>query len=263
MLILGIDRDVQLTPFTNTAELLRGPQLLLDTLSRPQFGPQNIGVTTEIGSVKVRVAGHYTVGPGFTADGAAAVSSDTFFQIFPDHKAGDISIGLVRLKPNYKADDVAEALRKIVPSDTRVFTRAELLRREQDYWADGTSLGPVFGTGVVLGLIIGIVILYQVMSNDIASRIREYATLKALGYSFRQLVVIVLKEVSAFAIVGFVLGLLMASTLYKFVRDQTGLPVTMDPSTSVAVFLLTLGMCWISGWLATRKIRSADPAGLF
>ena len=263
LLILGMDPSMPFQPFTNAAPLLRGRGLLLDTLSRPWFGSQDVGVTTEIGQTQVRVAGNYTLGPGFTADGAAVVSSDTFLQIFPHHDIGNVSVGLIRLDPNSRPEEVAESLRRSLPSDTRVFTRAELLEHEKTYWADGTSLGPVFGSGVVLGLIIGIVILYQVMSNDIASRIREYATLKALGYTFRQLAGIVLTEVSAFGVAGFVLGLLLASTLYKFVREETGMPVAMDASMAVAVFLLTLAMCWISGWLATRRVRRADPAELF
>ena len=263
LLILGMDPSMPFQPFTNAAPLLQDRQLLLDTLSRPWFGSQDVGVTTEIGQTQVRIAGNYTLGPGFTADGAAVVSTATFWQIFPDYNHGIVSMGLIRLEPGARPDEVAQSLRRNLPSDTRVFTRAELLENEKTYWADGTSLGPVFGSGVVLGLVIGVVILYQVMSNDIANRIREYATLKALGYTFRQLVFIVLKEVSAFGVIGFVMGLLLASTLYRFVRDQTGMPVAMDSSMAVAVFFLTLGMCWISGWLATSRIRRADPAELF
>src|SRR6202035_2356582 len=122
LLILGMDPSMPFQPFTNAAPLLQGRQLLLDTLSRPWFGSQNVGVTTEIGETQVRVAGNYTLGPGFTADGAAVVSSETFLQIFPHHDIGNVSMGLIRLAPNSRPEEVAELLRRILPSDTRVFT---------------------------------------------------------------------------------------------------------------------------------------------
>jgi len=37
----------------------------------------------------------------------------------------------------------------------------------------------------------------------------------------------------------------------------------MTASRAVFVLLLTLGMCLLSGLLATQKLRSADPADLF
>jgi putative ABC transport system permease protein len=87
--------------------------------------------------------------------------------------------------------------------------------------------------------------------------------LKALGYTDRQLQWIVLQEVSAFSIVGFVAGWLMSAALYKVVRDATGLPVMMTPGRTVAILLSTLFMCWLAGLLSTRKLQRANPAELF
>ena len=37
----------------------------------------------------------------------------------------------------------------------------------------------------------------------------------------------------------------------------------MTGGRAVAVLVLTMGMCLLSGLLATQKLRSADPADLF
>ena len=67
----------------------------------------------------------------------------------------------------------------------RVLTRAQLETQEQKYWAQETPAGLVFGLGVVLAVVVGIVILYQVLATDVTKHLPEYATLKALGYRDR------------------------------------------------------------------------------
>jgi hypothetical protein len=39
--------------------------------------------------------------------------------------------------------------------------------------------------------------------------------------------------------------------------------MTMPFDRAATVFLLTIGMCWAAGLLATRKLHKADPADLF
>jgi len=102
-----------------------------------------------------------------------------------------------------------------------------------------------------------------VVATDIANRMREYATLKALGYDARSLRRIVLEEVVMFGVMGFVIASLMSAGLFKIVANVTGLPTTMEFGRSVLVFLLTLSMCCTAGLLATQKLSHADPADLF
>jgi len=65
-----------------------------------------------------------------------------------------------------------------------------------------------------------------------------------------------------FSVLGFAAGGLLSAGLYKIVEDRTGLPMSMHAPRTGGIFLLTLGMCWIAGLLATRKLRHADPADL-
>jgi putative ABC transport system permease protein len=263
MLIMGFEPSLDLLGVSgNSDSRLENGRILIDSLTRPHFGPQATGTVTELGDRQVQIAGQYQIGPGFATDGAAIMDDDTFIRITKGsiEKPGLIA---VRTSPGADIQEVAAALRKALPEDTRVFTREEMIQREEDYWAIQTSIGPVFAAGAVLGLIIGIVILYQVMVTDIANHIREYATLKALGYGPRRLQAIVLQEVSAFSAAGFLVGWLLSAILYKVVRDETGLPMSMPPGRTLMIFVLTLLMCWTAGLLSTRKLHKANPAELF
>ena len=87
--------------------------------------------------------------------------------------------------------------------------------------------------------------------------------MKAIGYEDRSLQGIVLQEVVIFAVIGFIIGALLSASLYAGVRAATSLPIAMTPARLGAIFFLTLMMCGVSGLLATRKLRTADPAELF
>jgi putative ABC transport system permease protein len=263
MLVMGFDpaRDL-LSTGANTIDLFKDGQILVDSLTRTQFGPLAAGVTTEIGGMQVRIAGHYRIGPGFATDGAAVMSDDTFVRTFRERSIEQPSIGVLRLEQGTDAERIAAELRRTLPQDTQVLTQVEMIRREQDFWIRQTSIGPVFASGGVLGLIIGAVVIYEVVATDIANRLREYAALKALGYDSRRLRSIALDEVLMFSVLGFAAGWLLSAGLYKIVQSRTGLPMSMHAIRSAGVFLLTLGMCWISGLLATRKLGRADPADL-
>jgi putative ABC transport system permease protein len=263
MLVMGVEPSTDLLKLAGTypARLENG-RVLIDSLSHPDFGSQTTGTVAELGTQRVEIVGQYRLGPGFAADGAVVMDDDTFIHVM-DRTVEQPSLGAVRIAPGVRVAEVAAALRRAVPVDTQVFTRDEMIQREEDFWASQMSIGPVFAAGAAIGLVIGVVILYQVMSTDIANHIREYATLKALGYTDRQLQWIVLQEVSAFSIIGFLAGWLMSAALYNVVRDATGLPMTMTPWRTVAIFLLTLFMCSAAGLLSTRKLQRANPAELF
>jgi putative ABC transport system permease protein len=263
MLVMGFEPSLDLLGVSgNSVSRLENGRILIDSLTRPHFGSQATGTVTELGGKQVQIAGQYRIGPGFATDGAAIMDDDTFIRITKGNieRPGLIAI---RISPGADIQVVAATLRQALPEDTRVFTREEMIQREQDYWAIQTAIGPVFAAGAVLGLIIGIVILYQVMVTDITNHIREYATLKALGYGPRRLQAIVLQEVSAFSAAGFLAGWLGSALLYKLVRDATGLPMSMPAGRSLTIFVLTLLMCWTAGLLSTRKLHKANPAELF
>ena len=96
-----------------------------------------------------------------------------------------------------------------------------------------------------------------------AGRIREFATLKAMGYRDGKLSSVVLVQAWLVAILGYVPGLLLAVALYWLAADNAAIPISMTPIRLALVFGLALAMCSFSGLLAARKLATADPADLF
>jgi putative ABC transport system permease protein len=114
-----------------------------------------------------------------------------------------------------------------------------------------------------MGFIVGIVIVYQILSTEVADHLPEYATLKAMGYKQIFLLSVVFQEAIILSILGFIPGTGISFFLYNLTRNATQLPMLMTVSKAAGVLMLTILMCLISGAIAVRKLGRADPADIF
>jgi putative ABC transport system permease protein len=176
---------------------------------------------------------------------------------------GKVGIGVVRLKPGADPKAVQAAMRAHLPQDVKILTRQEMIDQEVGYWATATPIGFVFTFGVIMGLVVGMIIVYQILFADISDHLKEYATLKAMGYTNRYLAGVVLFESSILGLAGFGPGIALCERLYVITKQATMLPMTIEPVRATQVLVLTLLMCWASALIAVRKLRSADPADVF
>tara|TARA_R110000868_G_scaffold36453_1_gene129383 strand:+ start:1195 stop:2370 length:1176 start_codon:yes stop_codon:yes gene_type:complete len=210
------------------------------------------------------VPGTISIGGGFAADGYLITSDQTFLRLFGARIAGAPNHILLKTTAGSDVSAVVEDLRRLLPQDkVKIRTLAEAARADQIYQTTERPTGLIFGFGVVMGIIVGLVIVYQLLSTDVADHLKEYATFKAMGYSQSFFLGIIFEEALILAVFGFVPGFVIASILYQFLNQATGLPVMMDAARPIAVFLGTIASCSLSGAIATRRLASADPADLF
>ena len=243
-------------------------RVLFDRAGRPEYGDveaeykQKGAFEVELNSKVVTVEGIFTNGASFAADGNVITSDSTFLNLFPTRKAADIEIGLITLKPGANRTLVQQTIAAGMP-DLRVLTLEEFAGVEKTYWESQGAIGFIFGLGVIVGFIVGIVIVYQILYTDVTDRLPEYATLKAMGYSDRYLFTIVLQEALILAILGFLPSMGIAIGLYQVAKSATLLPIVMKLDRAIFVLVLTIFMCIGSGAIAIRKLQAADPAELF
>ncbi|HJQ84686.1 MAG TPA: ABC transporter permease DevC [Candidatus Binatia bacterium] len=272
-LVIGVDPAVHVLDVPGLESqrgFIRYPNAVLwDELSRPEFGPvasmfrADREVVTELAKHQVTVKGLVQLGVSFGIDATVITSDLNFLRIFPFRDPGAISAGLVRLRAGADAGAVRAALVAALPRDVDVLTKAEYMEREVGYWASATPIGYVFSFGVVMGLVVGSIIVYQILFTDISDHLAEYATLKAMGYANRFLAGVVLMEAAILAIAGFVPGLALGRWLYGLTETATMLPMRVSAERGGLVLVLTVVMCWVSGLAAMRKLRAADPADIF
>ena len=116
---------------------------------------------------------------------------------------------------------------------------------------------------MIIGFVVGGIIVYQILFSDVQDHLKEYATLKAMGYTHGYLVGVVLQEATLLAIFGFLPGVAVAVAVYSQAGAATHLPMEMTLPRAAMVLGLTVLMCGVSGVIALRKLRAADPAEVF
>ena len=243
--------------------------VLFDAASRPEFGAikeayrAGVPVRTELMDHRVEVGGLFTLGTSFGIDGTVVCNSWTFLRIFPSRRPGVINFGLIQLKPGADAGEVLSRINKTLPSDVRVLSRAELVQKEQAYWAQNTPIGFVITMTMIIGLVVGSVILYQILYTDINEHLKEFATLKAIGYTNAELSLVVLVQAFMLAMLAYPLAWAVSAVLYGLTHQATLLPIAMTAGRTLQIFLLTALMCSVSGLLAMQRLRAADPAEVF
>ena len=219
--------------------------------------------TTEMGDRTVTVAGLFKVGASFAADGALITSDQNFLRLFPRTDASSVSLGLVQIEADADPVKVKRDLEAHLPDDVQVFTSDEYIDFELYEIQTNSSIGFVFGLGTAMGFIVGVVIVYQVLSTDVNSHLAEYATFKAMGYRNSYLLFVVIEEALILSVLGFIPSFFLAIGAYQLTAAATALPLVMPVSRASYVFALTLGMCILSGAIATRRLQAADPADIF
>ncbi|MBV0893045.1 FtsX-like permease family protein [Paracoccus sp. Z118] len=253
------------------AELLTLPDSgIIDRLTRglepgeaDALGPAS-PVTLEVRGRTLTLYGGFAGGGGFGVDGYLVVSDQTFLKVVQNRQTAAPDHILLALAPGADAGRVAHELRALVSDRTlRIRPYAQARAEDIAYQQTRRPTGIIFGFGVVIGILVGLVIVYQVLSTDVADHIREYATFKAMGYRQRFLLGIVLEEALILALLGAGPGYLVARALIGGMRRATGLPLELGAPTVVAVVIGTVVACALSGALATRRLASADPADLF
>ena len=248
------------------AALSRLDEVLFDEKSRPDFGTRAAmppGTAAELNGGAVTLAGYFRAGTGFSYTGLLLTNERTYADRMgvPD---GVVTFGLVSVAGGETAEAVKRRLEATLPPDrVRVWTRAEVEEYERNYWVNRTAVGQFFLFGVVLAVTVGGIFIYQMMVADIKKHLPEYATLKAMGYEFGYLFWVVVWQAVYLSIAGFALGLVGSLGLYELTKLAAKLPIGMTWERVGEVFGLTVGMCVLSGLLAVRKVKTADPAELF
>lgn len=272
-LLLGIDPAedaLRFKDFDQQRALLKsGETILYDRASKRVYGkiPERLAENgpfyAELLQQRVRIAGTYELGPSFALPGSFMTSQSTFYRLQPNYTRGRLTYGLIRLKPGLPPAEVARQLQSRLPSDVRVLPIAEMMKYEKQYWNDFTPIGFIIPMSLIVSLIVGGVVIYQILYTNVNDQLKQYATLKAIGYTDGILAGVVMQQALMLSFIGFVPGMGLSLLLFKVSRAATGLPFQLTAGQLLLAFVATTVMCAIAGMLALGKLRQADPAEVF
>ena len=274
--LIGYDPDARvldLPELNSQASLLKTPGFVLfDTLGNRNTGPVTAAVqangsqflTLADLSKTFRVVGLFRLGSTFAADSNLVSSDSTAIQLaYRQINLGEISLGLIRLEPSAVPARVQARIQALLGDQIQVLTKTQLIEQERNYWNTASSFGVIFGFGTFMGLLVGGVVVYQVLYTDVSDHLKEYATLKAMGFSNTFILVIVIQEALLLGVSSFIPATVISAGMYAFLTATSGIRIAMTADKTTLVGCLTLGVCAASAAIAIRKLRDADPASVF
>jgi putative ABC transport system permease protein len=245
------------------AELRQPDTVLVDRRGRTFLGMAGATGETELAHRRVRILGSFALGPSFTEDGTVITGAQNFARLFPT--AGtrpDVELGVVRLAAGADLATVQQRLQAELDG-VRVMTRPQLLAFETAFQSTVSPVGPIFAIGTLIGFAIGMLISYQILHADLSEHLRQYATLKAMGYGSPYLVASVAQQAVLCGVAGFLPAWLVGLVLYRVIGDMALIPMRMTLGLTLLSLGLTVFMCLLSGLVAARRVLAADPAELF
>ncbi|HFI0255921.1 TPA: FtsX-like permease family protein [Streptococcus suis] len=116
---------------------------------------------------------------------------------------------------------------------------------------------------VVLSILLGLVILYNLTNINVAERIRELSTIKVLGFHNREVTLYIYRETIALSVIGVILGLFGGILLHRVLLEMIGsTTIIFNPSVTLEVYLIPIvaivGILAGLGWYVNCTLRKVD-----
>lgn len=271
--VFGLDAEAGWLTLPGLAEhgraLREDDTFLFDRRSRAVFGPVVATVEAgrrfevELGQRRLRAVGLTTLAASFGQQGNVVTSRANFLRTHPAHPPEQVHLGLVKLRPGADVAAARDRFRRELAPEAIVLTPAEFVEYELRFWRTNAPVGFVFTMGTIVGFFIGFIVVYQILYTDVTNHLPYYATMKAIGFADGFLLRLVLRQGMLLAVLGYIPGSLFAIAFYRVIEIGTAIPVTPTWERAGLLFVLTCLMCFLSGAMATRRLRAADPADVF
>ncbi len=240
-------------------------------------GPHEIAVSTNVASnkhyevgdtigaqkngpvQKFRIAGIVTL-PGVSIGSATLAVFDlpTLQKLLG--RVGQLDIIRVQSKAGVPTSQLIREIKPILPADTQVRNTAAQVKEDKKSVNGFTSFIRYFLLAFAgIALFVGSFVIANTLSITIAQRTREFATLRTLGATRRQILRSVIVEALVIGILGSVAGLFLGLALAKGLNEVFVL-LGIDLPTAGTVFeTRTVVVCLIVGTVITL-IASLRPA---
>jgi putative ABC transport system permease protein len=244
---------------------IQGPSSVLMDINGYKFTWPNMPITLpkaiELNDHRLFVDGLCEPQATFYTFPLMYIAYDKLSTIMPPAR-NRMSFVLVKAAPGV---DVQELKQRIADeTHLQALTGYEFAWRSINYLLTRTAIPINFGVTIGLGIIIGAAITAQTFYIFVVENLRQFAALKAIGVTNRQLFRLVLTQASIVGFVGYSFGIsLTALFLYsgKDIPSFKGFILHWQVAAGSAVLIATIILLSIS--LSLRKVFKIDPAIVF
>jgi putative ABC transport system permease protein len=236
---------------------LREPDAVtIDRLDESRLANPKIGELLEINGNKARITAKTDGIVGFITTPYVFTTLERA-RLYTRIPEGHCSYFLVTLETGYNIDAVvSEIQRRLSYAD--VYPASDFSWKTRMYWIVRTGLGMSFGSSTLLGLAVGLMMVAQSLYAFVLDHLENYAALKAIGATDRQIAGILMTQGVVIATLGCVVGHLFSWLIVVLVSSPQ-LTIAVTPILQIAATVMAFSICLISSLLPIGRIRNVDP----
>ena len=171
------------------------------------------------------------------------------------------SFVVLHVAPGSDPVAVRDALRSRL-ADVDVWTAAEFSWRSRIFWLIQSGAGGALTIAAVLGFGIGLVLVAQTIYSITAENIEEFASMRAMGASDRDVRAVVVVQSLVCGILGGTVGLLLVQPSAVLLRSLVTW-ISVPPWIYFAVAVALALLCVLASLIAARPAVRVDPGRVF
>jgi len=245
----------------NVEDLRRGNFIVTDASAARRIGAFAAGDYRQVQGVRMRYAGRSRGAVSFTTTPVSFMDYRLVQQLNPDLLSGSTTYILVKAAPGADLKALRAEIGRRLPHND-VYTARDWADRSDAYWINNTGIGMNAFTAVFLGVLVGVVVVAQTLYTSTMDHLKEFGTVKAIGGSNADIYLLLGRQATVAAVLGFTLGALMVLGLRPVVA-ALGLQLILPLRVWALVGGGTLLMCVLSAGLSFRKVAGIDPGLVF
>ena len=239
-----------------------GKNMIVDESAAQRLGELRLGSLWELNDRSIKLVGLSRSAKTFTTAPIVFTSYALAQDMTPDvSRQAAAAYIAIKLRNPADVERVAKALRHDLP-DNEILTTSAFVERTILYWTVQTGMGAAFCLTAVLGLVVGAGTIGQTVFANTMEHLGEFATLKAMGATARDLNTIILAQAAIDASVGFWIAVPLA-LLSKAPLEKTGVTLAVDLKLIAALFCVTLAVALAAAYFSIRRVQNLDPATVF
>ncbi len=242
-----------------TDNLLFDDAVTTDVFDKKLLGGAQLGSQFEIGGKRAKVMLQTNGARGFGASFVfTTIDRARYYSKFPHDK---VSALLVKVKPGTDPQQVI-ALIDSTMFGVKAWTKKDFSKATVSTILGSSGIATSVGTLIVFAIIAGSIIIGLTLYSAATDRLKDYATLKAIGATNGYVRTLILTQAFIFAIAGYLVGILLMNG-FRLGIAKAGIMFTYSPAMYLAFAAITLIVSMLGVVAAIRRITQVEPASVF
>ena len=243
----------------NKMDLLMDNAVSADVYDRKLLGGISAGAGFEISGKRAYIAIETKGVRGFGASYVfTTIERARYYGNFSQQK---VSAYLVRIDSGYNAQTLVNEINQKLYG-VKAWTKKDFSSETVSTVLASSGIATSIGTLIIFAVIAGSFIIGLTLYSAATDRLKDYATLKAIGATNATVRNLILWQAAIFAIVGYLIGLLLIEA-FRYGIGKAGVMFSFSIAMYLGFALITLFISFLGVIAAIRRITKVEPASVF